>query len=98
MVPGASGQVAALIAAGVLGFKAFLCHSGIDEFPNATEAELRAVMPELASAGMPLLVHAELAEPGADRARRRRRSREPQLRAASRVATARLGSTTRSAS
>ena len=45
---------------GVLGFKAFLCHSGIDEFPNATEADLRAVMPELASAGVPLLVHAEL--------------------------------------
>ncbi len=60
VVPGASGQVGPLIAAGVLGFKAFLCHSGIDEFPNATEADLRAVMPELARAGVPLLVHAEL--------------------------------------
>ena len=29
-------------------------------FPNATEADLRAVMPELAGAGLPLLVHAEL--------------------------------------
>ena len=38
----------------------FLCHSGIDEFPNVTEADLRAVMPEIASAGLPLLVHAEL--------------------------------------
>ena len=55
------GQVEPLIAAGVLGFKAFLCHSGIDEFPNATEADLREVMPALASAGLPLLVHAELA-------------------------------------
>ena len=60
VVPGNGGQVGALIAAGVLGFKAFLCHSGIDEFPNATEADLRAVMPELARAGLPLLVHAEL--------------------------------------
>ena len=60
VVPGASGQVGPLVAAGVLGFKAFLCHSGIDEFPNATEADLRAVMPELARAGVPLLVHAEL--------------------------------------
>ena len=59
-MPGNSGQVGALIAAGVVGFKAFLCHSGIDEFPNATEADLRAVMPELARAGLPLLVHAEL--------------------------------------
>lgn len=50
----------ALVAAGVLGFKAFLCHSGIDEFPNATPDDLRTVMPELARAGLPLLVHAEL--------------------------------------
>jgi allantoinase len=61
VVAGVVGQVEPLIAAGVLGFKAFLCHSGIDEFPNATEADLRAVMPALASAGVPLLVHAELA-------------------------------------
>jgi allantoinase len=60
-----SGQVGPLIAAGVLGFKAFLCHSGIDEFPNATAADLRAVMPILAKAGVPLLVHAELTGPGA---------------------------------
>ncbi len=60
VVPGASGQVGPLAAAGVLGFKAFLCHSGIDEFPSAAEADLRAVMPELARAGVPLLVHAEL--------------------------------------
>ena len=62
-MPGVSGQIGPLIAAGVLGFKAFLCHSGIDEFPNATEADLRAVMPELARAGVPLLVHAELTGP-----------------------------------
>ena len=60
VVPGTSAQVGRLIAAGVLGFKAFLCHSGIDEFPNATEADLRAVMPALARTGLPLLVHAEL--------------------------------------
>jgi allantoinase len=65
IVPGASGHVGPLTAAGVLGFKAFLCHSGIDEFPNATEADLRAAMPELARAGVPLLVHAELVGPGA---------------------------------
>jgi allantoinase len=63
VIPGSSGHVGALIDAGVLGFKAFLCHSGIDEFPNATELDLRAVMPELARAGLPLLVHAELTGP-----------------------------------
>ena len=60
VVAGVSGQVGPLAAAGVLGFKAFLCHSGIDEFPNVTKADLRAVMPELRGAGLPLLVHAEL--------------------------------------
>jgi len=60
VVSGQRAQVGPLSAAGVLGFKAFLCHSGIDEFPKARESDLRAVMPELARAGVPLLVHAEL--------------------------------------
>ncbi len=61
VVPGNRAHVGALMSAGVLGFKAFLCHSGIGEFPNASEADLRAVMPELARGALPLLVHAELA-------------------------------------
>jgi allantoinase len=62
IVPGQLGHVEPLAAAGVLGFKTFLCHSGIDEFPNAAGPDLRAVMPILARAGLPLLVHAELTE------------------------------------
>ncbi|MFU8805496.1 MAG: allantoinase AllB [Bradymonadaceae bacterium] len=60
LVPGNEGAVAELIDAGVVGIKAFLCHSGIDDFPNATERELRAAMPVLARRNIPLLVHAEL--------------------------------------
>jgi allantoinase len=60
IVPGVCGQIGALAARGVAGFKAFLCHSGIDEFPDAGESELKAAMPEVARAGLPLLVHAEL--------------------------------------
>ena len=60
IVPGVRGQIGPLVASGVAGFKAFLCHSGIDEFPNATADDLSAAMPELARAGVPLLVHAEL--------------------------------------
>ncbi len=60
LVPGNEAEIEALLDAGVLGVKAFLCHSGIDEFPAATEKELRAVMPLLAERGVPLLVHAEL--------------------------------------
>jgi allantoinase len=63
VVPGNADQIEPLIAEGVCAFKAFLCHSGIDEFPNATEADLRAVMPTLAAAGIPLFVHAELVSP-----------------------------------
>jgi len=60
VVPGNAKQIGPLAAAGVLGFKAFLCPSGIDEFPNATEGDLRAAMPGIAAARRPLLVHAEL--------------------------------------
>lgn len=63
IVPGNHDHVPDLIQAGVCGFKAFLSHSGIDEFPNATEADLRIVMPMLARAGIPLLVHAEIVSP-----------------------------------
>jgi allantoinase len=62
IVPGNAAEVEPLIAAGVLGFKAFLTHSGIDDFPNATEADLRKVMPLLARHNLPLLVHCELSE------------------------------------
>ncbi len=60
LIPGSASALPPLLDAGVLGVKAFLVHSGIDEFPNATEADLRAAMPLLARRGVPLLVHAEL--------------------------------------
>jgi allantoinase len=60
VIPGNAGDLAELAGGGVLGCKAFLVHSGIEEFPNATEADLRAAMPVLRDAGLPLLVHAEL--------------------------------------
>ncbi len=63
LVPGNSGEVEGLIAGGVLGFKAFLTHSGIDEFPNVTEDDLRLAMPVIARHNLPLLVHCELTTP-----------------------------------
>jgi allantoinase len=65
VVPGNTAELAGLAAAGALGCKAFLVHSGIDEFPNATEADLRQAMPVLRALGLPLLAHAELAGPAA---------------------------------
>jgi len=55
-----AAQVNALVDAGVLGVKVFLCDSGLDEFPAITQRELRIVMPILATRGVPLWVHAEL--------------------------------------
>ncbi|MBD2704193.1 allantoinase AllB [Spirosoma sp. BT702] len=60
LVPGNTADIEPLIEQGVLGFKAFLTHSGIDDFPNVTEADLRKAMPILAMHGLPLLVHCEL--------------------------------------
>lgn len=62
IVPGNTDEIEPLIKRGVLGFKAFLTHSGIDDFPNATEADLRKAMPIIAKHNLPLLVHCELTD------------------------------------
>ena len=63
VVPGNTGELAKLWDDGVVGFKCFLIHSGVDEFPNVSEASLREAMPELARLGALLIVHAELPGP-----------------------------------
>src|SRR5205085_7836367 len=60
IVPGHEKDIEPLIEKGVLGFKAFLTHSGIDEFPNVSEDDLRRSMPIIAKHNLPLLVHCEL--------------------------------------
>lgn len=49
-----------LLNAGVLGVKSFLIDSGIEEFPNVEEKDIRAAMPILAKHDVPYLIHAEL--------------------------------------
>jgi allantoinase len=63
VIPGNTGELPGLLAAGVVGFKCFLIDSGVDEFPNVSEADLRVAMPELTRLGALLIVHAELQEP-----------------------------------
>src|SRR5881398_3847696 len=63
VVPGNTSELAKLWDAGVVGFKCFLIHSGVDEFPNVTESDLHEAMPELARLGATLIVHAELPGP-----------------------------------
>jgi allantoinase len=67
LVPGNAEHIAPLLDAGVMGIKAFLCDSGLDEFPAATEADLRAAAPHLVRHQRPLLVHAELTNATAPR-------------------------------
>src|SRR6202047_2063840 len=57
------GDIEALAAAGVPGFKCFLINPGIDGFTMVTEQQLRAALPHVARTGLPLLVHAELPSP-----------------------------------
>ena len=63
VVPGNTGELPKLWDAGVVGFKCFLVHSGVDEFPNVSETDLRGAMPELARLGAMLIVHAEVPGP-----------------------------------
>jgi len=59
LVPGNLDQLEGLVERGVVGFKAFMCPSGIDEFPACDERTLREGMNRIAELESTLLVHAE---------------------------------------
>jgi len=58
-VPGNGGELVPLLRAGVLGFKAFLVDSGVEEFGHLQAEDLPPVLEILAKTNAPLLVHAE---------------------------------------
>jgi allantoinase len=60
VVPGNTIHLRELIENGALGCKAFMIHSGIDDFPESNRAVLREAMRELVKVDAPLLLHAEL--------------------------------------
>lgn len=60
VIPPDIDELPGLLASGVLGLKAFLVHSGIEDFPNVTGADLDRALPLIAPTGLPLLVHCEL--------------------------------------
>jgi allantoinase len=59
VVPGNADQILPLAEAGVRAFKCFLSPSGVPEFENVSEDDLREAFPVLARSGLPLMVHAE---------------------------------------
>ncbi len=63
VIPGNTRELEGLVLEGARGFKCFMCHSGVDEFPGVLEADMRPAMQELKRLGRPLLVHAEVEGP-----------------------------------
>jgi allantoinase len=59
LVPGNVDRLDELWARGVIGFKAFMCPSGIEEFPACDQHTLREGMKRIARLRSILLVHAE---------------------------------------
>ncbi|MFI5056685.1 MAG: allantoinase AllB [Candidatus Acidiferrales bacterium] len=74
VVPGNVAELRPLWEAGLFGFKCFLVPSGVEEFREVSESDLRAALPELATLGAPLLAHAELPGPIEEAARKRPKS------------------------
>jgi allantoinase len=62
LIPGNVSQMAQLADRGVVGFKAFLCDSGLPEFPRADDLTLFEGLREAARLGLPVAVHAESQE------------------------------------
>ena len=58
-IPGNVSDLKALHDAGVFGFKCFLLHSGVDEFPGSDLPDLTAALTELAAFDALMVVHAE---------------------------------------
>ena len=59
LTPDSLDHMEAMADAGAIGFKAFMCPSGIDEFQNANPSTLRKGMEIAARLGLPVAVHAE---------------------------------------
>jgi allantoinase len=62
LVPGNHAELTPLAEAGVVGFKAFLCNSGLPEFPRADDLTLYEGMQIAARYSLPVAIHAESEE------------------------------------
>jgi len=63
LIPGNVDQLGVLRDRGVIGLKAFMSASGIDDFPRVDLATLRAGMKQAAQLGLIVAVHAEIDHP-----------------------------------
>jgi allantoinase len=65
VIPGNSKELIPMIQRGVVGFKCFMVHSGIDDFPSVEVDDIKSALTELSNSSrkVPLMFHAELAGP-----------------------------------
>jgi allantoinase len=59
LTPGSVDEMEELAARGVIGFKAFMCDSGLPEFPRSDDATLYEGLKKAARLDLPIAVHAE---------------------------------------
>lgn len=60
VVPDKQAEIRPMVNAGVKGFKCFLIHSGVDEFPSVTENHVRMAMEQMQGTDAVFLFHAEV--------------------------------------
>ena len=66
VIPGNSSHLKEMIGMGVPGFKCFLIHSGVDEFPAVNKEQVEEALKQLKGTGAVLLFHAECEVEGID--------------------------------
>ncbi len=59
LTPDSLQNMEELAASGVIGFKAFMCHSGLDEFPRVDDLTLLDGFRKASRLGLPVAIHAE---------------------------------------
>ncbi|CAK9829122.1 Probable allantoinase 1 [Anthophora retusa] len=62
IIPGNQNELQSLVEAGVVGFKCFLCPSGVDEFPCVNEDDVNKALEKLKPTRSVLAFHAEYDE------------------------------------
>lgn len=60
LTPDSLNHLEAMADEGAIGFKAFMCPSGLDEFAHAEAGTLKTGMVKAAALGLPVAVHAEI--------------------------------------
>ncbi|CAH3193373.1 unnamed protein product [Porites evermanni] len=63
VVPGNQAEIKPMVNAGIKGFKCFLIHSGVDEFPCVAENDVRLAMKQMQGTDAVFLFHAEVELP-----------------------------------